>query len=359
MKRELLLLQKFSEAHGVSGFEQEVREVLKSEWEGIGMLEADKLGSIACRLGDSGPKVMIAAHMDEIGFMVQNISADGFISIVPLGGWWAHNLLGQLVEIKTRTGRKIEGVIGSKPPHFLSESQRNQVLPMDALFVDIGAKNRDQVEKELGVSLGDPIAPKVSFSEFDHSGRVMGKAFDNRAGLAAMVEVTKRLNKESLPNQLLATATVQEEVGIRGAKTAGAKWLPDCAIILEGPPADDTPGFSPADSQGKLGGGVQIRLYDPTAITNPKLAQFVEELAKKSGIPYQLTVRKTGGTDAGALHLVQEGVPCIVLGIPTRYIHAHRGVLEIEDYRHAIELTELLIRSLDQSVVASFTDYLS
>ena len=153
-------------------------------------------------------------------------------------------------------------------------------------------------------------------------------------------------------------ATVQEEVGTRGAKTAGVAMRPDCVIVLEGPPADDTPGFTVADSQGALGGGVQIRLFDPTAITNPRLAALAEKTAADAGIPFQLTVRRSGGTDAAALHLSGRGVPTIVLGIPTRYIHAHNGVLDLRDYRAAVELTVALVRALDREAVEALTHYL-
>lgn len=186
----------------------------------------------------------------------------------------------------------------------------------------------------------------------------MGKAFDNRAGLSVMIEAFKTLCREGHPNTLIAAATVQEEVGTRGAKTAGVAMRPDCVIVLEGPPADDTPGFTVADSQGALGGGVQIRLFDPTAITNPRLAALAEKTAADAGIPFQLTVRRSGGTDAAALHLSGRGVPTIVLGIPTRYIHAHNGVLDLRDYRAAVELTVALVRALDREAVEALTHYL-
>lgn len=359
MAIDLALLQKFSEAHGVSGHEGEIRGLVIEEFAGCGTLSADGSGSLFCTHGDSGPRVMLAAHMDEIGFMVQNILPGGFLQLVALGGWWPHTLLSQRVVVKTRTGRNIHGVIGSKPPHFLPEGQRNTVMAVDALFVDVGAESAAQAVQEFGIHLGDPVVPDVPFSRLENSFRVMGKAFDNRAGLAVMVEAFKTLCAENHPNILIAAATVQEEVGTRGAKTAGAAMSPDCVIVLEAPPADDTPGFSPADSQGALGRGVQVRLFDPTAITNPRLAALTEELALKAEIPFQLTVRRSGGTDAGALHLSGRGLPCIVLGIPTRYIHAHNGVLDVRDFQAAVDLTVALVRALDCSTVSNLTEYLN
>ena len=352
------LLKKFSEAHGISGHEDEVRALVAQELSGYGKFSADGSGCLFCTSGDSGPRVMLAAHMDEIGFLVQNITASGFLQLVGIGGWWPHTLLSQRVLVRTRSGRSVQGVIGSRPPHFLPEGQRNSVMAMDALFVDVGAESAEQVRNEFGIRLGDPVVPDTAFSRLENQFRVMGKAFDNRAGLAVMVEAFKALCRKGHPNTLIAAATVQEEVGTRGAKTAGAAMKPDCVIMLEAPPADDTPGFAPGDSQGALGDGVQIRLFDPTAITNPRLAALAEEVAVKASIPFQLTVRRSGGTDAGALHLSGKGVPCIVLGIPTRYIHSHNGVLDLRDYCAAAELAVALVRALDHEAVESLTQYL-
>ncbi len=358
MMTDTNLLQKFSEAHGISGHEDEVRALVAAELKGLGDFAADGNGSLFCTHGAEGPRVMLAAHMDEIGFMVQNILPNGFLQLVAIGGWWPHTLLSQPVTVKTRSGKKINGVIGSKPPHFLPEGQRNSVMSIDALFVDVGAESKEQTMDEFGIRLGDPVTPDVAFSHLSHPTRVMGKAFDNRAGVSVMVEAFRRLCRDGHPNTLIGAATVQEEVGTRGARTAGVAMKPDCVLVLEGPPADDTPGFSPADSQGALGKGVQLRLFDPTAITNPRLAALAEAVAEKSGIPFQVTVRRSGGTDAGALHIAGKGIPCIVLGIPTRYIHAHRGVLDMRDYRAAVELTVALVRALDKDAVAALTDYL-
>lgn len=359
MATDAELLKIFSNAHGISGHEDDVRRLVVQELEGCGDFSADGSGNLFCSHGSLGPRVMLAAHMDEIGFLVQNITAGGFLKVVGIGGWWSHTLLSQRVLIKTRSGQLIQGVIGSKPPHFLPEGQRNNVMGIDSLFVDVGAENADQVRREYGIHLGDPVVPDVSFAQMENPNRVMGKAFDNRAGLSVMTEAFKILCREGHPNTLIAAATVQEEVGTRGAKTAGVAMNPDCVIVLEGPPADDTPGFSWDDSQGALGEGVQIRLFDPTAITNPRLAVLTENIAQYAGVPFQVTVRRSGGTDAAALHLSGKGVPTIVFGIPTRYIHSHNGILDLRDYRAAVQLTVELVRALDRETVISLTQYLS
>ena len=212
------LLKKFSEAHGISGHEDEVRNLVAQELEGCGEFSSDGSGSLFCTNGDSGPRVMLAAHMDEIGFLVQNITANGFLQLVGIGGWWPHTLLSQRVLVKTRSGRSVQGVIGSKPPHFLPEGQRNSVMSMEALFVDVGAESAEQVKNEFGIHLGDPVVPDAAFSPLENPFRVMGKAFDNRAGLSVMIEAFKTLCREGHPNTLIAAATVQEEVGNFHAK---------------------------------------------------------------------------------------------------------------------------------------------
>ena len=186
----------------------------------------------------------------------------------------------------------------------------------------------------------------------------MAKAFDNRVGMAGAIQAGQMLADSSRPNRIILAGTVQEEVGLRGAKTAAVHSRPDVAIILEGPPADDTPGFSRADSQGRLGGGVQIRLFDPSAIMNPRLAELAIRTAKEEGIPHQVTVRRSGGTDAGSFHLSQSGVPCVVLGVPARYIHSHNAVIDVNDYLHMVALASALVRRLDEETVKGLTRFL-
>lgn len=353
----LNLLKTLSEAYGISGHEADIRKICATELVNCGEYSCDKTGSFFCSRGE-GRTVMLAAHMDEVGMMVQNITAEGFVQFVGIGGWWTHTLPSQKMVIVTAGGKRIPGIVGSRPPHFLSEAQRNALQPMDALFIDIGAETREQAMNEMGVRLGDPIIPDVKFSPTAHPHRYVGKALDDRVGLAAMIEAVKLLSDKALSCRLVAAATVQEEVGVRGAKTAGTKIQPDCAIILEAPPADDTPGFALSESQGKMGKGVQIRLYDPTAIMNPRWVKLIRETAEKAEIPFQMTVRRSGGTDAGALHLVGEGVPCVVLGVPARYIHAHHGMMDMRDYRAMVDLLVAVVQALNTEEIDGLTRYL-
>ena len=351
------LLRKMTQAHGVPGHEDEVRDLFRAELDGAGEFRCDGMGSIVCEAGGEGPRVLVAAHMDEIGFRVQAITSGGFLKLVPVGGWWTHTLLSQRVVVKTSAGEKITGVVASKPPHFLSEAERTKVMELDKMFVDIGAGSREEAA-EWGVKLGDAVAPVGGFEVMKGGKRFLAKAFDNRAGMAVVVQAGKRLLDGKHPNKLMIGATAQEEVGLRGAQTLAAVTQPEVAVLLEGPPADDTPGFDLDTAQGRLGGGVQIRLHDPSAIMNPKLAALAIAVAEENGIAHQVTVRGSGGTDAGRIHLAGEGIPCIVLGVPARYIHSHGSIIEGADFEAAVDLTESLVRALDSETIRGLTDFL-
>ena len=334
------LLEQCSNAAGVSGFEDEIRALIAAELADCGTITHSRSGNLICeKPGPAGsPTIALIAHMDEIGFMVQGVTEDGFLLLVPLGGWWNHTLPSQRVQVICRDGKKIPGQIGTKPPHLLPESQRKQVMPDDALFVDIGASNKEEVEA-LGIRLGCCVVPDVQLQALNVEHRWMGKAFDNRAGVYTMIRTMQAIKDLQLPCTVRAIATVQEEVGTRGARALQDECVPDYAIILEGPPADDTFGQSSTCRQGVLGKGVQIRLYDPTNITPPAFADFVLDTAAKHNIPHQATVRRTGGTDAAASYPNWHGTPAIVFGVPTRYIHSHNGILDARDLSAAVQLT--------------------
>lgn len=355
--KALELLKELTESHSVPGFEDEVREIFARELGDAGALSCDRNGSVICDTGGEGPKILVAGHMDEVGFMVQHITPEGFLQFLPLGGWWSHNLLSQRVEVKTADGRKFLGAVASKPPHFLSESQRAKVMPIEQMFIDVGAASRAQVTEEFGIALGDPIAPVSDFAAMGAADHYMAKAFDNRVGIAGAIQTGLALGGRD-DRRLLLAGTVQEEMGLRGARTAAAHARPDVAIVLEGPPADDTPGFPRSACQGRLGGGVQIRLFDPSAIGNPRFAKLAAEVARDEHIPHQVTVRRSGGTDAGSFHLAETGIPCVVLGVPARYIHSHNAIIDLNDYLHMVSLTNALVRRLDDSAIAGLTGFL-
>ncbi len=346
------LLKSLTQADGIPGYETEVREIFRDAVSDVGPIGTDGLGSIFCeRAGNvEQPRILLDSHLDEIGFVVQSVTDNGFVKFLPLGGWWAHTLLAQRVTITTKLG-KVPGVVGSTPPHLLSGS-RDKVLDMKDLFIDIGAESEEQAAEAFGVLPGCPIAPYGPFMPLKNDKLFSAKAFDNRVGVAIVIEALLKLDEH--PNTVIGAGSVQEEVGLRGAKTMAASVEPDLAIVLEGPPADDTPGLSVGSTQGKLGGGVQIRIIDSSMIVNPKLADFAIETAKRHEIPYQLGVRQSGGTDGGAIHQSGRGVPSVVLGVPSRYIHSHVSIINIDDYTAALDLTMHLAREIDASALEGF-----
>jgi len=354
------LLQELTDAHGAPGFEDEVRAIFADELEGVGELSTDGNGSVFCETATSngGPRVLLTGHMDEVAFRVQNITPDGFIQFVTLGGWWSHVLLAHRVAVRTWDGRKILGVVSSTPPHFLAEAEKSRVMPTEKMFIDVGASSRSDLEQNMGIRIGDPIVPLTEFTPMHDPNLFMAKAFDNRVGMACAIQATQSLATAGHPNTLIACGTVQEEVGVRGATTAAVQVKPDVAIVLEGAPADDTPGFNRLSSQGAVGKGVQVRLQDPTAIMNPALVDLVVKVAEENNIPYQLTVRSSGGTDARAFNLSGTGVPSIVLATPSRYIHSHNSMIDVRDYMAMVELAIALVQRLDQNEVDALTAYL-
>lgn len=357
MKQSLIqLLRRLSESHGGAAAEGQVRECLRAELQNRGT--ADKTGNLSFyKPGRSKhPLVMLTAHMDEVGLAVQSITKDGYIRFLPMGGFWKPVLPAQRFKLLTRTGTEITGVIATKPVHMLSKSEKQNTPEINDMFLDIGATSAGQARSEFGVRLGDPIVPDVDFAQTRNPDLFVGKAFDDRAGLAVGTEVFKRLGNTH-PNTVCLAATVQEEVGGRGAQTACAKIKPDVALVLEGAPADDFPGAAPDNCQGALGKGAQIRVMDPTTVMNPDLVELLINTAEECDIPYQTAVRRSGGTDAKKIHVAGEGVPCVVLSVPARYIHTPHCMVNITDCLSAVKLIEKVVQKLDSETVASLTAY--
>lgn len=349
------LLRELSDADGVPGHESEVRDIFRRRLADVGPIGTDRLGSAYCTKegASTAPRILLDSHLDEVGFIVQRVTSRGYVKFVAAGGWWPHTLPAQRVRIATQTG-KIDGVIGAKPPHLLSEAERNKVMRIEDLHIDVGASSGEQATQEFGIRPGCPVAPATAFSAMQDGNVFSGKALDNRLGVALVIEALLVLGDH--PNCVIGAGCVQEEVGLRGARTLAPQLEADVALILEGPPADDTPGFEPEAMQGKLGGGVQIRLFDPTMIANPKLAALAIDTAREHNITHQVTVRSSGGTNAGAIHQTGRGVPSVVLGVPARYIHSHVSIMHLDDYRAALELLLRLIPRLDRSTVDSLSD---
>jgi putative aminopeptidase FrvX len=349
---QLELWKKLTEAPGAPGFEGPVRSIMREYMTAYtDEIIYDNLGSIfgIKRGRESGPRIMVAGHMDEVGFMVTSISEKGFLSFQTLGGWWGQVLLAQRVQIITEAG-PIEGVIGSIPPHSLTEEQRSRPVDIKNMYIDIGADSKEEAEK-LGVKPGQQVVPICPFTVMANGKKLMAKAWDNRYGCSLAIELLKELKENPQhPNVVCAGATVLEEVGARGAKTASHLIDPDIFFALDCSPAGDIPGSK--ETFGKLGGGLLMRIYDPTMIMMPGLRDFLIDLCEKEGIPYQFFVAK-GGTDAGTAHLHGKGVPSAVIGIPARYIHSHAAIIHRDDYEAAKRLLFAAIRHLDHAALAA------
>ncbi len=296
--------------------------------------------------------------MDEVGLAVQAITDDGLLRFVTLGGWWAHTLLAKRVRIRTAEGFEIPGVIGAKPPHFLSESERAKVMDIEEMFIDVGARDAGEA-RAFGIGLGDPVVPDSSFTRLHNPDLLLSKAFDDRAGLSAVIQAALETGGIPHPNTAVFAGTVQEEVGTRGARAAAFSASPDLAIVVEGAPADDLPGVGKQERQAAIGCGPQIRFLDASAILNREFIRFVIETAEKNAIPYQLAVRRNGGTDAAPIHLHASGVPTVVIGVPSRYIHTHNTILDISDYLNTVKLLLKLIETIDAETaerIGGFSD---
>lgn len=258
-------------------------------------------------------------------------------------------MLSQRVDIITRSGKRIPGVIGSVPPHLLDDDRRKKPMEISRMFIDIGARNEEEV-KEWGVSPGDAAVPHFPFVEMEGGRRIMSKAWDNRFGCGAVIETLEALKGEDHPNTLYAGATTQEEVGTRGASAAVGLIKPDIFLALDAGPAGDTPGVR--DGFGKIGHGALIRLFDRSMVTLPKMRDFILDTAESEKIPYQFFVSQ-GGTDAGRVHLMEAGIPSAAIGICARYIHSHASIADKEDIEAAVRLTTALIKRLDRSTFQS------
>lgn len=343
------IVVELSNAFGPSGFEGEVREVFRKLVANHTEITHDNLGSIiATHQGKAGtPKILLAAHLDEVGLMVRGITPGGYLKVVPLGGWWPPALLAQRVVVRSKNGNHF-GVIGAKPPHYLKEEERNRPLKLADLYIDVGAHDFDDVTA-LGIGVGDPVVPAVKTEPIGREGTLVGKAFDDRTGCAVIVQVLQGLDRNH-PNQVIGAGTVQEESGLKGAVTVAAVAQPDLCLVIEGTPADDFPDAG-SILQGRLGGGPQIRYFDPTLIANQALVRFVVTKAQQIGVPYQLAVREGGGTDGKEIQQSAAGVPTVVIGVPVRYAHSHQCITDLNDLEATVKLVLALIADLDEDKV--------
>ena len=349
------LLKEITEVSGVSGYESQVRTIMRQHLEDIAVIEKDKMGSfIGKHEGDAErPRVMLAGHMDEIGFMVTALTKEGFIKFQQLGGWWDQVLLGHRVLIKTSKG-DVVGVLGAKPPHLLTSEDRAKVIEKKDMYIDVGARSEDEL-RDIGVRPGDPVIPVSDFTPMANPNIYLSKAFDNRVGCALAIQALRQVAELGHPNTVYAVGTVQEEVGLRGAKTSAFTINPDVGIVLEVDIAGDVPGINPEESSVKLGGGPSLLVYDARMIPNLKLRDLVVATAEEMDINLQYSSMSGGATDGAQIHLHNEGVPTVVIGVPTRHIHSHNAILCRDDYDQALKLVTALVRKLDAGTVSGLT----
>ncbi|MFC4022489.1 M42 family metallopeptidase [Oceanobacillus longus] len=352
-KDTLDLFKNLTELQGAPGNEHPVRSFMKNELEKYSdEIIQDNLGGVFGVKRGEGPRVMVAGHMDEVGFMVTQITDNGMIRFQTLGGWWSQVMLAQRVQVMTANGPVI-GVIGSIPPHLLTDAQRSKPMEIKNMLIDIGADDREDAEK-IGVKPGDSIVPLTPFEPMANNKKILAKAWDNRYGCGLSIELMKELQNETLPNHLYSGATVQEEVGLRGSKVAANMINPDIFYALDASPANDASGDKKAF--GQLGKGALLRIFDRTMITHKGIREFVLDTAESHDIPYQYFISQ-GGTDAGSVHHSNEGVPSAVIGICSRYIHTSASIIHVDDYAAAKELLVRLVKTTDQNTLDQIKKY--
>ena len=338
------LLQQLTETAGIAGNEIEVRRLIRDlvadhvdEWrvDSMGNLIALKKGS-----GDSDMRVLVDAHMDEVGLMVTGIDRDGTCKFHPVGGVGDRAVLGKVVQVGPK---KITGVVGARPIHLLKRGQRNSVVKMDSMRIDIGAKSKDEVVKK--VKLGDAVTFVTGYEEIGNM--AIGKAFDNRAGCAALIEL---LRGEAYPFTLIAAFTVQEEIGLRGAGIAAYSVKPDMALVLECTPAYDLPNERDVSPNVVLGRGPSIYVMDRSTIQDPRLVAHITSTAAKHGIPYQIRQPGGGGTNTAAIQRKSGGIPVATIATPARYVHSPVSMINLTDFANVIKLADTTLRTVQPGV---------
>lgn len=341
--RLVRLLARLSNAHGLSGHEGEVREIVREELAGhVDDLYEDRMGNlIAVKRGDDF-RVMLASHMDEIGFLVKHVEKEGFLRFAPIGGWFPPMLAGQRVVLHVPGGTLL-GVLGSKPPHVMDEDERKKPLKIEEMFIDVGVKSAEEAAA-LGIGPGTPVTMDREFCRLC-GGRVSGKAFDNRAGVALLIEVLRRAES---PSTVYGVFTVQEEVGLKGAKVSSYAVDPDCAVATDVTIPGDHPGVQLKDAPVEMGKGPVVSIADANGrgiIAHPAMLAWLRETAEACAIPVQYEVGSGGTTDASQIHLSREGVPSTVLSTPARYIHSPVEVIDLADLEAGICLLVTALRT--------------
>lgn len=353
-KKRRELFKELTEAIGVFGREAEVSRILKKHYTNLAdNVIYDNLGSIVAHKKSkvaNPAKVLVLAHMDEVGFRVGKITNEGLIKFSEgQSGIWEQTLMAQRVYVQTNEGKRISGVINSIPPHLLTQELRQKPMATKDLFVDIGCKSKEEVEA-LGINLNDSIVVKGEFTELNDGQRLTAKSFDNRYGCILGIELLEALKNQELPYDLYVGASVQEEIGLRGAQTITQKLDPDFVIVLDCSPAND---IGIKDGFGRLGGGVLSRFVDANMIAFPQLLEYQRNMCEKKGVQWQPYL-SLGGTDAGIVHKTNGGVLTLTHCICARNIHTNSAIIDLNDYEGAKKVLVAMIKDLNKDKIEKF-----
>ncbi len=354
------LLRELTNADAAPGFEGPVRNILKREWQGIVKdLHTDGIGNLLGTLPGSGPRVLVMAHMDEVGFMVRYIDPNGFVYLHPIGTYIDQAVLTQRFTITTARG-PVVGYTGVKSPHVVPAAERDSMVQVADMFLDLGVKSREEAER-LGVRPGLPVTYRTRFETLnDGTNRYLAKAFDDRVGCAIITQALRHFQSAPHPNLLQVAATVQEELGSRGAQVIYEQTKPDIVINLEIGVAGDFPlRVSPKLTQEALGKGATVFIFQGDMIPNNALVEWVTELARTEKIPVQYSAVSTYGQDGSALQRSGSSMPVVNIGVPTRYAHSESGVIDRADYDHALELVTKMIERLSTDSVKAIAGFSS
>jgi putative aminopeptidase FrvX len=330
------ILRKFADAHGVSGSEGNVHDVIRAEIEDhADEVRTDRMGNLVAVKNGRDISVMLAAHTDEIGLMVNYVDERGFLRFVTFGGWYAPVLSAQRVILHGSKGA-IHGVIGGKPPHAMNEEDRKKAPTIEGMFIDVGASNQKEVAR-LGIEIGTPVTIDRELADLGYR-RVTGKAFDNRVGCVLLARTLQQMETQ---HTVYAVFTAQEEVGAKGARTSAFELEPDCAIATDVTFPGDHPEIKKKDSSLVMGKGPAITVSDASGrglIADRRMVAWLRSVADRKKIPYQLEVGHGGTTDASAIHLVRAGIPSTVISVPVRYIHSPVEVVDLRDIEMSVRL---------------------
>ncbi|MDL2228799.1 M20/M25/M40 family metallo-hydrolase [Treponema sp. OttesenSCG-928-L16] len=354
-RQNLSMIEALSNVPGVSGFEDEALFLLRRYGESLGECAEDAMRNFYInRSGPEGsPLLQLDAHSDEVGFMVRAVRPNGTLDFISLGRWVPYTVPAHRVLVRNMDGKYIPGIIGSKPPHYMTEAEKQAPIDISAMVIDVGASSAREILEDYRISAAAPVIPDVGFEYQEEHDIMIGKAFDNRLGCAAILSALQELHGEKLKLNISAAFAAQEEVGLRGATVTAQTVRPDIAICFEGTPADDTV-LDAYAVQTAVKKGPMLRHIDASMITNPRFQRFALDTAAAKGIPVQEGVRTGGSTNGGVIHLTGKAVPVIVIGIPVRYVHTHYGIASYSDFEHSVQLACELIRTLDETVIAGF-----